>query len=86
MPETAADFLKSWRQVYIYEALTVDELDEFVAECIDDAEDIDISSDDLDEAAGGDLKGYIRAAIVKMSGPKDSGGPPCDRSASVLRS
>ena len=39
-----------------------------VAECVEDANEEEFSREDLDQAAGGDLKAYIREAIAKAQG------------------
>ena len=43
-------------------------LDATIAECVEDAEEESFSRDDLEKAAGGDLRGYIRRAIQKAGG------------------
>ena len=49
------------------EPRALEQLDETVAECIGAAADIGISADDLEKAAGGSLKEYLRAAIIDTS-------------------
>jgi hypothetical protein len=68
MTETAIQFLENWREANIYaEPRAVEQLDETVAECIGAAADIGISADDLEKAAGGSLKEYLREAIIDTS-------------------
>ncbi len=68
MPETAIQFLERWRQAHVYaEQRAFEQLDETVAECIGAAPEDGISADDLEKAAGGSLKEYIRAAIINTS-------------------
>jgi hypothetical protein len=63
MAATAKEFLEGWRQSYIYaEARFMEQLDEVVAECVDDAKPEGF----LDKAAGGNLRDYIRKAIERM--------------------
>jgi hypothetical protein len=42
--------------------------DTTVAECVEDANEEGFSREDLDQAAGGDLKAYVREAIAKAQG------------------
>jgi hypothetical protein len=68
MTETAIQFLENWREANIYaEPRALEQLDETVAECIGAAADIGISADDLEKAAGGSLKEYLREAIIDTS-------------------
>jgi hypothetical protein len=68
MAETAIQFLERWREAYVYaEPRALEQLDETVAECIADAEEAGISTDDLEKAAGGNLKEYLRTAIIDTS-------------------
>jgi hypothetical protein len=68
MAETAIQFLERWRQSHVYaEQRTLDQLDETVAECIGAAGEDDISADELEQAAGGSLKEYLRVAIINTS-------------------
>jgi hypothetical protein len=68
MTETAIQFLENWREANIYaEPRALEQLDETVAECIGAAADIGISADDLEKAAGGSLKEYLRVAIIDTS-------------------
>jgi hypothetical protein len=68
MTETAIQFLENWREASIYaEPRALEQLDETVAECIGAAADIGISADDLEKAAGGSLKEYLREAIIDTS-------------------
>ena len=69
MARTAQEFLTDWRKSYIYaEARAPDELDDTVAECVKDAVQDGITRDALDEAAGGALRPYVKAAISKAGG------------------
>ena len=43
-------------------------IDTTVSECVEDANEEGFSREDLDQAAGGDLKAYIREAIAKAQG------------------
>jgi hypothetical protein len=66
---TAKEFLEQWRLSYIYsEARFMEQLDEVVAECVDDAKPEGFSRQHLDKAAGGNLRDYIRKAIERMGG------------------
>ena len=68
MAETAIQFLERWRQSHVYAELrALEQLDETVAECIGAAAEDDISADDLEKAAGGSLKEYLRTAIINTS-------------------
>jgi hypothetical protein len=65
----AAEFLARWKVRYIdAEGRILEELDTTVAECVEDANEEGFSREDLDQAAGGDLKAYIREAIAKAQG------------------
>ena len=68
MAETAIQFLERWRQARVYAELrALEQLDETVAECIGAAAEDGISADDLERAAGGSLKEYLRTAIINTS-------------------
>jgi hypothetical protein len=68
MAETALQFLENWRQNYVYaEPRALEQLDATVIECIGDAAEAGISVDDLEKAAGGSLKEYLRTAIIDTS-------------------
>jgi hypothetical protein len=72
MTETAIQFLARWRQAHVYAELrALEQLDETVAEGVGAAAEHRISADDLEKAAGGSLKEYLRAAIIntRMRGP-----------------
>ncbi len=57
----AAEFLARWTVRYINaEGRIPEELETTVAECVEDANEEGFSREDLDQAAGGDLKAYIR--------------------------
>ena len=65
----AAEFLARWRVRYVdAERRILEELDTTVAEYVEDANEEGFSREDLDQAAGGDLKAYIREAIAKAQG------------------
>ena len=65
----AAEFLARWKVRYIdAEGRILEELDTTIAECVEDANEEGFSREDLDQAAGGDLKAYIREAIAKAQG------------------
>jgi hypothetical protein len=65
----AAEFLARWTVRYINaEGRIPEELETTVAECLEDANEEGFSGEDLDQAAGGDLKAYIRDAIAKTRG------------------
>ena len=69
MAKSATEFLERWRYSYIAgESRTLEEVDETVKECLDDAAEADISASDLEEAAGGDLRGYLLAALKQARG------------------
>jgi hypothetical protein len=66
MAETA--ILERWREAYVYaEPRALEQLDETVTECTADAAEAGISADELEKAAGGSLKDYIRTAIIDTS-------------------
>jgi hypothetical protein len=68
MAETAIQFLERWRQAHVYAELrALEQLDESAAECIGAAAEDGISADDLEKAAGGNLKEYLRTAIINTS-------------------
>ena len=65
----AAEFLARWTLRYINaEGRIIEELDTTIAECVEDGNEEGFSREDLDQAAGGDLKAYIREAIAKAQG------------------
>jgi hypothetical protein len=65
----AAEFLARWTVRYINaEGRIPEELETTVAECVEDANEEGFSREDLDQAASGDLKAYIREAIAKAQG------------------
>jgi hypothetical protein len=64
MAESASEFLERWRYSYITgESRTLEQVDATVKECLDDAGEANISASDLEAAAGGDLRGYLLAAL-----------------------
>ena len=68
MAETALQFLENWREINVYAELrALEQLAATVIECIGDAAEVGISVDDLEKAAGGSLKEYLRAAIIDTS-------------------
>jgi hypothetical protein len=68
MAETAIEFLERWREANIYaEPRALEQLDETVAQCVGDAAEGGISTDDLAKAGGGSLKEYLRTAIINTS-------------------
>ena len=53
---------------HVYAELrALEQLDETVAECIGAAAEDGIAADQLEKAAGGSLKEYLRAAIINTS-------------------
>jgi hypothetical protein len=65
----AKSFLREWIETYIVaEVPPLERLDETVAELVDDAAEANISREDLEKAAGGDLKARISEAIKKYGG------------------
>jgi hypothetical protein len=69
MAATASEFLEHWRSSYVdAEARDLEQLDATIAECVEDAEEEGFSRDDLEKAAGGDLRRYIQRAIQKAGG------------------
>jgi hypothetical protein len=68
MAETAIQFLERWRETNVYaEPRALEQLDATVAQCGADAVKDGISADDLEQAAGGSLKEYLRTAIIDTS-------------------
>lgn len=68
MAETAIQFLERWRETNVYaEQRALEQLDDTVAQCKSDAAEAGVSADDLEKAAGGGLKEYLRAAIIDTS-------------------
>ena len=68
MTETAIQFLERWREAHVYAELrALEQLGETVAECIGAAAEDGISADQLEKAADGSLKEYLRAAIINTS-------------------
>ncbi|MEO8185444.1 MAG: hypothetical protein ABI895_42085 [Deltaproteobacteria bacterium] len=69
MAKTAQEYLTSWRQSFIYaEARPPEGLDEAVAECVADAGVEGLTREELEKAAGGDLRTYIQDALTKAGG------------------
>ncbi len=69
MSETAVEFLEQWRNSYICAAASsTAEVDIIVKQCLDDAAASGVLAEDVTKAAGGDLRGYILAALKKTSG------------------
>jgi hypothetical protein len=78
MAETAIQFLEHSRETNVYAQLrALEQLDETATQCKSDAADAGISADDLEKAAGGSLKEYLRAAICVSAWTLGcrSGGP-----------
>ena len=68
----AQDFLREWRQSFIYaEARPPEALDEAVAECVADGLEEGHTRDELERAAGGDLRAYVKEALSKAEGGDD---------------
>ena len=68
MAETAIQFLERWRENNVYaEPRALEQLDATVDQCVSDAAEVGISADDLEKAAGGSLKEYLRVAIIDTS-------------------
>ena len=64
MSVTAAEFLERWRNSHIAaEARSAEDVDEAVRQCLDYATGAGVPAEDLTKAAGGDLRGYILAAL-----------------------
>jgi hypothetical protein len=64
----ALDFLEDWLQMNVYEEeWSEGEEEELYSQCLVDAEDEDITEEELDAAAGGDLLGYIRETLAERS-------------------
>jgi len=70
--KSAQDFLREWRQSFIYaEARPPEALDEAVAECVGDGLEEGHTRDELETAAGGDLRAYVKEALSKAEGGDD---------------
>jgi hypothetical protein len=68
MAETAIQFLERWREACVYaEPRALEQLDATVTQCTADAAAAGISAADLEKAAGGSLKDYLRTAIIDTS-------------------
>jgi hypothetical protein len=66
MAETAIQFLEHWRETNVYARLrALEQLDETVTQM--HAAEAGISADDLEKAAGGSLKEYLRTATIETS-------------------
>jgi hypothetical protein len=66
MAESASKFLERWRYSYIAgKCRTLEQVDATVKECLDGATEAHISASDLESAAGGDLRGYLLAALKR---------------------
>lgn len=69
MAQTGDEFLKSWVGAYIAaEYRHIDQLDETVAELLDDASREGVSKEEIEKAASGNLAAYIQGQIVKYGG------------------
>jgi hypothetical protein len=61
-------WLSDWTRSYVLsEARSLSELDATITQCIDDGTVEGMSEDDLKEAAGGDLRAYLREAIIRSA-------------------
>ena len=68
MVETATQFLHNWRETRVYaEARAIEQLDASVVECLIDADAAGFSLDDVEKAAGGNLKEFIRKAFIETN-------------------
>jgi hypothetical protein len=68
MATDAKEFLHGWVQSYVFaEARGVEQIDQTVEECVDDAKGEGLTRKDLDAAAGGDLRGYLLDFIITMN-------------------
>jgi len=68
LAETAIQFLERWRQAHVYAELrALEQLDETVARMHRRCGRGRHSADDLEKAAGGSLKEYLRTAIINTS-------------------
>ena len=62
--KNAADFLNQWREENFHnENLCTEELNSYLEYCIVDASAFGFTRDELEDAAGGDLRGHLRDAI-----------------------
>jgi hypothetical protein len=69
MTESASEFLERWSYSHIAgESCTLEQADAAVRTCLDDAAEAHISASDLEVAAGGDLRGYLLAALKQARG------------------
>jgi hypothetical protein len=69
MAESASEFLERWRYSRIAcESRKLEQVDATVKECLDGAAEAHISASDLEAAAGGDLRGYLLAALKRAGG------------------
>jgi hypothetical protein len=69
MAESASEFLERWTYSYITGgSRTLEQVDATVKECLDDAAEAHVSVSDLEAAAGGDLRGYLLAALKQAGG------------------
>jgi hypothetical protein len=68
MAEPAIQFLEQWREANVYaQPRALEQLDATITQCIGDAAAAGISAADLEKAAGGSLKEYLRNAIIETS-------------------
>lgn len=64
MLDTPKEFLKGWRESFIdNEVVEEDDIDSLMAELLEDADEDGISKQELEKAANGDLRGYLRTAL-----------------------
>jgi hypothetical protein len=69
MAESASEFLERWRCSCIAgDSRPLEQVDATVKECLDAAAVAQISAGDLETAAGGDLRGYLLAALKQARG------------------
>ena len=68
MATDAKEFLRGWVHSYVFaETRGVEQIDQTVEECVEDAKGEGLTRKDLDAAAGGDLRGYLLDFIITMN-------------------
>lgn len=68
MSDSAKEFLRDWRESFIDpEARTIDEVGATVEELLEDAASDGYSQEEIEAAAGGNLRNYVHLAIRKAS-------------------
>jgi hypothetical protein len=61
-------WLSDWTRSHVLsEARSLSELDDMIAECIDNSATEGMSEDDLREASGGDLRAYLSEAVLRSA-------------------